>query len=185
MYRAVALAALRADVSLGDEVALRAFMPTVTLEMPPGRVLLNGQDVSGAIRTQEVSAAASRVALSPAVRARLVELQRAIVAGRNIVCEGRDQGTVVFPDATCKFFLTAGADERARRRQRELAERGEEHDLPALAEAIRHRDRQDATRAVGPMRPAADAIVIDSTGLTPDEVVGRMETEVRCRRPRS
>jgi CMP/dCMP kinase len=185
MYRAVALAALRAHVPLRDEDALIAFVRTVNLEVPPGKVLLNGRDVSAEIRTQEVSAAASLVAISPAVREGLMDLQRAIAAGRDIVCEGRDQGTVVFPDATCKFFLTADAEERARRRHRELAARGESLDLEPLVESIRRRDRQDSTRAVGPMRVAADAVVIDSTGLSIEQVVSRMETEVRCRRSHS
>jgi CMP/dCMP kinase len=185
MYRAVALAALRAHVPLRDEDALSAFVRTVNLEMPPGKVLLNGRDVSGEIRTQEVSAAASLVAISPAVRERMMGLQRAIAAGRDIVCEGRDQGTVVFPDAACKFFLTADAEERARRRHRELAARGESLDLEPLVESIRRRDRQDSTRAVGPMRVAPDAVVIDSTGLGIEQVVSRMETEVRCRRSHS
>jgi cytidylate kinase len=110
-------------------------------------------------------------------------LQRTIAAGHNMVCEGRDQGTVVFPDAFCKFFLTANAEERARRRQHELDRRGERTDLDAMVEAIRRRDQQDATRQVGPMKPAHDAILIDSTGLSVEDVVQRMETEVRRRWP--
>jgi cytidylate kinase len=181
MYRAVALAALRAGVPLRDETALRSFVQAVALEMPPGKVLLNGNDVSADLRTQEVSAASSLVATSPAVRERLVYLQRASAEGRSLVCEGRDQGTVVFPDATCKFFLTADAEERARRRQRELTARGETVNLDELIETIRRRDRQDATRAAGPMREAGDAVVIDSTGLSTEQVVARMETEVQWR----
>jgi cytidylate kinase len=181
MYRAVALAALRANISLRDEEALRAFVQGLTLEMPAGKVILNGMDVTAEIRTQAVSEASSLAAISPAVRQRLVDLQRVIAEGRNIVCEGRDQGTVVFPEATCKFFLTANAEERARRRQRELAARSEPPDLVALVEAMHRRDQQDATRPVGPMRAAADAIVIDSTGLSVEQVVHRMEAEVRSR----
>jgi CMP/dCMP kinase len=181
MYRAVALAAIRAKVSLQDEDALRGFVGGVTLEMPPENVLLNGMDVSAEIRTQAVSDAASLVATSPAVRERLVHLQRVIAEGRDIVCEGRDQGTVVFPQATCKFFLTADAEERARRRQQELAGRGEARDLSTLAEMMRRRDNQDATRPVGPMKVPPDAILIDSTGLSVEQVVQRMEAEVRSR----
>jgi cytidylate kinase len=183
MYRAVALAAIRANVSLRDETALASFVHAVSLEMPAGKVMLNGADVSGEIRTQAVTDASSLVAMSAAVRGRLVDLQRATAAGRDIVCEGRDQGTVVFPDATCKFFLTADAEERARRRQRELAARGESIDLDTLVETIRRRDRQDATRTVGPMRAASDAIAIDSTGLSTEQVMQRMEKEFQCRRP--
>jgi cytidylate kinase len=181
MYRAVALAALRAGVSLEDEDGLSALVQGLTLEMPPGRVVLNGADVSAAIRTQEVSDASSLVARSPTVRRRLVHLQRVIAGGRNMVCEGRDQGTVVFPDATCKFFLTADAEVRARRRRRELVARGEAPDLPALVEAIRRRDQQDATRPVGPMQVPADAILLNSTSLSAEQVVQRMEAEVRSR----
>jgi cytidylate kinase len=181
MYRAVALAGLRAGISLRDENALGTLARSLTLEMPPGKVLLDNQDVSTALRTPEVDAGSSLVATVPAVRERLVMLQRAIAVGRNIVCEGRDQGTVVFPDATCKFFLTANSVERARRRQRERAARGDAADLAALLETIRRRDEQDAGRAVGPLKAAADAVVIDSTECTMEQVVERMESEVRCR----
>src|SRR5690242_14186999 len=105
MYRAVTLAALRAGCDLGDEEALARGVAGVTLEMPPGRVLLNGEDVTERIRTPEVTAGTGKVASSPAVRRRLGELQRAVAAGRDVVTEGRDQGTIVFPDAARKFFL--------------------------------------------------------------------------------
>ncbi len=179
MYRAVALAGLRAGVDLADEAALAALLASLNLEMPPRRVLLNGEDVGDLIRTPEVSAGASAVAKSPAVRHHLVALQRRIAAGRNMVCEGRDQGTVVFPDAACKFFLVADPRERARRRQKELADRGEAVDLEAVLEAQEARDRQDAGRDLAPMTPAADAHVIDSTHRSLDEVVALMEQEVR------
>jgi cytidylate kinase len=181
MYRAVALAALRAQIALRDEEALGAFVGGLALDMSPGKVVLNGTDVSAEIRTQAVSEASSLAATSPAVRQRMVELQRLMAVGRDIVCEGRDQGTVVFPEASCKFFLTADAEERARRRQRELAARGETPDLAALVQMIRSRDMQDATRLVAPMRAASDAIVIDCTSLTIEQVVQRMEAEVRLR----
>ena len=122
-----------------------------------------------------------RVAANPLVRRYLVEQQRVIAAHRDIVCEGRDQGTVVFPQATCKFFLTADAEERARRRQQELAGGGEARDLSNLVDTMRRRDNQDATRPVGPMKMPADAILIDSTGLSVEQVVQRMESEVRSR----
>lgn len=182
MYRAVALSALRAGIELRDEPALARFVRGVSLEMPAGLVLLDGADVSVAIRSQAVSDAASLVATSPAVREHLVHLQRIIAADRNIVCEGRDQGTVVFPDATCKFFLIADAEERARRRHRDLAVRGEAIDPATLMETLRRRDRQDATRPVGPMKAADDAIEIDSTGLSSEQVVERMEAVVLSRR---
>jgi cytidylate kinase len=183
MYRAVALAALRAGVGLDDEAALARLVEGLRLELAPGRVTLNGEDVTGQIRTPEVTAATSPVADSPAVRRRLAALQRAAAAGRDMVCEGRDQGTVVFPDAACKFFLVADPAERARRRQREMESRGQRFDLPAVLAAQEERDRRDAARDIAPMRPADDAVVLDTTGLTPAEVADRMEAEVRRRRP--
>ena len=183
MYRAVALAALRAAVPLDDEEALGRLAERARLELTPGHVFLDGEDVTGLIRTAEVTAATSPVADRRAVRRRLAALQRAAAAGRDMVCEGRDQGTVVFPDAACKFFLVADPAERARRRQNEMASRGEAADLDVLLAAQAERDRRDAARDLAPMRPAADAVLLDTTGLTPDEVVRRMEAEVRRRRP--
>jgi cytidylate kinase len=181
MYRAVALAALEAGLDLRDQEALAALLAGLRLELPPGRVLLNGSDVTGRIRTADVTAATGPVADSPVVRRRLAEMQRAIAQGRNVVCEGRDQGTVVFPDAACKFFLVADPVERAKRRQREMAARGEAVELAALLEAQAARDRRDAARDIAPMRPADDAVVLDSTALSPEQVVERMEAEVRRR----
>jgi cytidylate kinase len=182
MYRAVALAALRAHLDLTDDSALEKLVAGLCLEVRAGRVLLQGEDVTSAIRTAEVTAATGAVADSPVVRRRLGELQRTLAAGRDVVCEGRDQGTVVFPDAACKFFLIADPLERARRRQKEMAGRGEEMNLGALLAAQEARDRRDAARDLAPMRPAADAVVLDSTKLNLEEVVRRMEEEVRRRR---
>jgi cytidylate kinase len=182
MYRAVTLAALRAGIRLDDPSALADLLRSLDLQLPPGRVLLNGEDVSIAIRTAEVSEQASRVAVIPAVRQRLAELQRAIAAGRDMVCEGRDQGTVVFPDAACKFFLVADPAERARRRQKELAARGVAIHWEEVLRDQEVRDQRDAARDVAPMTPAPDAVILDSTHLTLDEVVDRMEQEVRRRR---
>jgi cytidylate kinase len=184
-YRAVALAVRRAGLPASlEQPALTALLDRLLLEMPPGgKVVLNGEDVTALIRTPDVTAASSEVAVLPAVRQRLSEWQRAIARGRDMVCEGRDQGTVVFPDAGCKFFLTASPEERARRRHREMEARGEHVDLPALRAALEVRDRRDAGRDLAPLRPADDAVVLDSTGLTLDAVVGRMEEEVRRRLP--
>ncbi len=182
MYRAVTLAALRAGCDLGDEASLSRLLVTLSLEMSPGRVLLNGEDVTALIRTAEVTAGTGKVASSPAVRRRLGELQRATASGRNLVCEGRDQGTIVFPDAACKFFLVADPVERARRRHREMLARGETVALAEILAAQEARDARDTARDIAPMRPAADAILLDSTALTPAQVVDRMEQEVRkCR----
>lgn len=185
MYRAVALAALRAGISLRDEAALGALSRALRLELTDGRVVLDGEDVTRAIRTAEVTAATGPVADSPAVRHRLAALQREAAAGRDMVCEGRDQGTIVFADAGCKFFLIADPAERARRRLKEMTARGEGMELEAVLRAQDERDRRDAARDIAPMKPAPDAIVLDSTGLTPADVVDRMEAEVRrrCSRP--
>jgi cytidylate kinase len=179
MYRAVTLAGLRAGIDLRDQEALARLLDGLRLELPPGRVVLNGEDVTEAIRTPEVTQHSGPVADSPVVRRQLGELQRSLARGRNIVCEGRDQGTVVFPDAECKFFLTADPRERARRRQRELAACGQAVDFEELLRAQEQRDRRDAARELAPMVPAPDALQLDSTALTLEQVVERMEEEVR------
>src|SRR6516162_5994360 len=152
MYRAVTLAALGAGIDVRDQAAVSALLPNLRIAMPPGRVILGGDDVTSAIRTADITAASGPVADNPAVRRHLVESQRAIAAGRNLVSEGRDQGTVVFPEAACKFFLIAEAVERARRRQREMAARCESLDLQAILQAQEARDRRDAARDLAPMK---------------------------------
>jgi cytidylate kinase len=181
MYRAVTLGAVRARLDLSDQEALARLLASLSMEMPPGKVLLNGEDVVGLIRTPEITAASGPIASSPVVRRQLVAWQRAIAQGRNFVCEGRDQGTIVFPDALCKFFLQAEPDERARRRHRELLQRGETASLEEVRRAQEQRDQRDTARDIAPMVPAADAIVLDSTRLTIEEVVNTMEREVRRR----
>jgi CMP/dCMP kinase len=181
MYRAVTLAALRARIDLTDDNAYEGLLADMRLELPAGRVLLNGEDVTSAIRKLEVTAASGAVADRAPVRRRLVELQRQIAAGRDMICEGRDQGTVVFPRAACKFFLVADSEERARRRQREMAARGEMVPWEELLRAQELRDRRDAARDIAPMIPAPDAIRLDSTHLSLEEMVARMEAEVRRR----
>jgi cytidylate kinase len=183
MYRAVAYAALREGIALNDEPGLAVLVERLHIEMPREGVVLDGCDVSREVRTARVTAATGAVADSPAVRRRLAALQRAVAAGRDMVCEGRDQGTIVFPDADCKFFLHADPRERARRRQGEMARRGEQVDLEAVLAAQEIRDARDAARDLAPMRPSPDAVVLDSTGLTADEVVALMEAEFRRRRP--
>lgn len=181
MFRAVAVAAGRRGVALDDSAGLAALLGEMRLEMPAGRVVLDGEDISGLIRTPEVSQGASKVAASAVVRPFLAELQRHIARGRDIVCEGRDQGTVVFPDAGCKFFLTADAEVRLRRRAEELEAKGQRVDLGELRRAQAERDARDAGRALAPLRPADDAVRIDTTGLALGEVVARLEAEVRRR----
>jgi cytidylate kinase len=183
MYRAVTWAVLQAGVDPRDPEAMTPLMADLKLEMPAGKVVLNGQDVTGLLRTAAVTAASGAIADSPVVRRRLSELQQAIAAGRDMVCEGRDQGTVVFPDAACKFFLVADAKERARRRQAEMQARGEIVSAAEVLRAQEERDRRDQARDLAPMVPAADAIVLDSTNLSADEVVTRLEQIVRRCRP--
>jgi cytidylate kinase len=185
MYRAVTLAALRAGIDPRDQEALARLLAGMRLELPPGRVLLNEENITELIRTAAVTAISGTIADSAVVRRQLVQWQRDLAAGRDMVCEGRDQGTVVFPDAACKFFMVADPLERARRRQREMAARGEDLDLPAVLQSQEERDRRDAARDLAPMVPAPDAIILDTTHLSMDEVVDHMEREVRrCRSPR-
>ncbi len=181
MYRAVTLAGLRAGIDLHDQEALGRLVAGMCLDLTGGRVILNGEDVTSQIRAKEVTTATIPVADSPIVRQRLGEMQRTLAAGRNMVCEGRDQGTLVFPDAVCKFFLVADPTERARRRQRDMMARGETVPWEELLAAQEVRDERDAARAIAPMVPAPDAIRLDSTGLSLEEVVARMEQEVRRR----
>ena len=173
MFRAVGLALRDADADVD------AVLAGLHLEMPPGRVLLDGRDVTADIRTPAAAQAASRVAVVPAVRRFLAAEQRRIAVGRDIVCEGRDQGTAVFPDAACKFYLTADPRARAERRHRELRAKGEAVELSDVLAQQAERDARDANRADAPMKPAADAVLVDTTGLTADAVVARLEEVVR------
>jgi CMP/dCMP kinase len=179
MYRAVALAVARRGIPWDDHAAVAAALPDIHIDMQPGRVLVNGEDVTTAIRAPEVSDGASKVGEIAAVREFLIPQQRRIAAGRDIVCEGRDQGTVVFPDAPVKFFITADVRVRADRRYRELVARGVDTTAEQVLEELKKRDRRDSERAVGALKQPPDAIVIDSTNLTPGEVLNRLEEEIR------
>ncbi|MBL8816241.1 MAG: (d)CMP kinase [Planctomyces sp.] len=174
MYRAVTLAVLRANVAPDHEVSVARIASSVELEFRDHCLLMNGEDVSQAIRSPEVSAVSSVVASQPAVRNRLVELQKAIGQQGSLVTEGRDQGSVVFPNAEFKFFLTADLDARAHRRQAELLSRGGDVPLEQVREEIRDRDYRDETRAVAPLKPAADAVLIDTSPMTIPQVVEEM-----------
>ncbi|MFO0863324.1 MAG: (d)CMP kinase [Gemmataceae bacterium] len=175
MYRAVTLAALRESGSLDDETFLVGLLQGMQLDLPAGRVLLNSEDVTGLIRTPQITALSGKIADSRAVRAQLVRWQREIASGRDMVCEGRDQGTVVFPNADAKFFLEASDEERAQRRHREMLAKGETVAYQDILDAQRRRDARDASRDIAPMRPAADAIRIDSTAMSLENVVRMME----------
>ncbi len=180
MYRAVALAALRRRIDLNDEPAIGALAEELTITLPPGSVRLDGEDVTHAIRDPDVTRATGPVADHPRVRKCLVRWQRLFAEDHDTVTEGRDQGTIVFPGAFRKFFLTASIEERARRRQAEMnAARGQDVPLEVILTEIRERDARDAARAIAPLRPANDALTIDTTGLGLDAVAGRVLAEVR------
>lgn len=179
MYRAVALAALRRSVPWNDAARLAELAAEVNIELTDGRVLLDGQDVSDAIRTTAVTSTIHHVADNLAVRRRLVELQRRVAEGSNIVTEGRDQGTVVFPDAACKIFLTASPEERARRRAADLQQRGEDVSLAEVLAEQTQRDFRDTSREYGRLVPAPDAVEVLTDGLSPEQVVARLEQIVR------
>ncbi len=184
MYRAVALAAIRSGVDLGSDAALVALVETLAVDLPPGKVLLNGEDVSATIRSVEVTRSTRYTADSPGVRHRLVAWQRRFADSEGeVVTEGRDQGTIVFPDAFRKFFLTASDDERARRRHAEFVARGEPIDYETVLSDLKARDAEDAARAIAPMRPADDALIVDTTGIDLDDVVARIESEILREQP--
>lgn len=182
LYRAVALAATRRGLDGASPEALGALVRGLDLRLTEDHVFLEGEDVSQAIRTPEVSLAASRVAAVPEVRAGLLELQRRLGRATDSVMDGRDIGTVVFPDADVKIFLTASAAERARRRHAELAERGTPAAYDDVLREIEQRDHQDMNRDVAPLRQAEDAVIVDATDLTIDGAVAACEAVVRQRR---
>ncbi|PYQ54845.1 MAG: (d)CMP kinase [Acidobacteria bacterium] len=185
MYRALALAAMRAGVPLDDEAALAALAARVPIELRPGgAVILDGEDVTTAIRTQEVGSAASRVSVHPAVRRHMVARQREMGRAGGVVMDGRDIGTAVFPDADVKFYVDAHPRQRALRRHEELAQRGMAADLDTIEREIRDRDHADSTRAESPLTRAADAIHLDTTELGLPEVVRRMMAAVETARER-
>ena len=170
MYRAVALWALRQKVDFTDMHRLEQLAIASQIELAPGRIRLNGEDVSEAIRTPEVSDGASKVAVIPGVRRAMVAKQREIGERSSVVMEGRDIGTVVFPNAQVKVFLDANPSERVRRRMADLRAQGREVTTEELSAQIKERDKRDSTRADAPLAQAPDAVYLDSTPLTIDEV---------------
>ena len=183
MYRAVGVLAAERGIDPDDAAALGRLVAGLDFELARDgeRLLVGGRDLSAAIRLPDAGELASRISTHPAVRQRLVALQRALGAGGGVVMEGRDIGTVVFPDAPVKLYLTADPTARAARRAAELRARAERVDEAALARELAERDRRDAGRAHSPLRPAADAVVLDTTALTLEEVVEAMERVVRER----
>lgn len=181
MYRAVTWAALRRHVDWTRPELLPPLARELRLELRDGQVWVDGEDVSREIRTSEVTQQVHYVANHPGVRECLVELQRALSHGGHLVTEGRDQGTVAFPQAECKIFLTASPAERARRRWAELQARNEQVSFEEVLAQQTRRDTRDAAREVGPLTPAADAVEVLTDGLTCEQVVQRLESLVRER----
>ncbi len=180
MYRVVTLAAARAN-SLEDPQQVAALARTVTMRLDGKSVYLGDEDVSAAIRTPEITSAIHYAADNPDVRHEMVRLQRELAGTDDVVTEGRDQGTAVFPDAVCKIFLTATPGERARRRREELLARGEEIPLKELIKAQQTRDHRDSSRDVGPLVMADDAIEVITDDMTLDQVIETLEQLVRLR----
>lgn len=186
MYRAATLAVLRAGVPLDDPDAIGRVVAGVAIELVPAdetrsRTLLDGADVSAAIRDDAVTNSASAVSAVPAVRTKLVALQRSHAGHGPIVVEGRDIGTVVFPDAGIKIYLTATPEARAQRRHRQNVSAGRDSDYDAVLASVNRRDHLDSTRAVSPLRPAGDAVIVDTSDMTREQVLDRLEALVRTK----
>jgi cytidylate kinase len=176
MYRAVALAAKREKIHLNDGKALEELCNSLDLrfiaDQVPPRLFLNGEDISAAIRSPEMDMASSEVSAVSEVRKAMTGLQRKMAKGMTLVAEGRDMGTVVFPEAKHKFYLTASLEIRTERRHKERLERGETVHRAFVESQLKKRDHQDETRSIAPLRPAEDAEIIDTTEMTPEQVIG-------------
>ena len=185
MFRTVALLVLRLGIDPSDDDALGALCSRLSIEFDTSggmsRVMANGEDVTGSIRTPEISLLTSKIAAMPSVRRYLLLLQQRMGARGGVVLEGRDIGTVVFPEAQVKFYLTASAEERGRRRYEELKGKGEDVSLEQTIAEVRQRDLQDQNREIAPLRRADDAMEIDTTDLTPEAVIEKMERLVCAR----
>jgi cytidylate kinase len=187
LYRLLAFAARNHGVDLSNEASLKLLAAHLDVQFiaaaegQPQKIILEGDDVSRAIRNEDVAAGASQVAALPTVREALLQRQRAFQEAPGLVADGRDMGTVVFPDSPLKIFLTASAEERARRRYLQLKAKGDDVSLSSLLDEIRARDERDTQRAVAPLKPAADAIQLDSTELSIDQVLERIMSEIALR----
>ncbi len=171
LYRLTALAAMKAGMELDAESELTSLAGRLPARFESGRIWLNGEDVTEAIRSESVGEGASRVAVLAQVREALLGRQRAYRRSPGLVADGRDMGSVVFPDAQTKVFLTAGAEARAERRYKQLIEKGFSANLPALVQEMRARDERDTARPVAPLRPAPGALLLDTTGMSIDDAV--------------
>ena len=183
LYRLVGLAAARAGIGDDQFDELARIARTMDASFPGGRILLDGDDVSLEIRSEKAGNAASRVAAVPQVRSALLDWQRAYARQPGLVADGRDMGTVVFPDAQVKIFLTASAEERAQRRYNQLKEKGLDANLSDLVAEIRERDERDQNRSVAPLVAASDALLVESTALSIDEVLEKVLEKARAAFP--
>jgi len=183
LYRLVGLLVDRAGIDFSNESQIAEMAKQMKVEFAGGKVLLAGEDVSLAIRSEAAGNSASKVAALPTVRQALLEWQREQARAPGLVADGRDMGTVVFPDAPVKIFLDASAEERAKRRHKQLMEKGLAANLATLTAEIRERDERDRNRAVSPLRPAEDALVIDSTVLSIDAVLDKLLEQARMAYP--
>ncbi len=187
LYRLLAFAARNHGVDLTNEEALKVLAEHLDVQFGAARdghgmiIILEGEEVTESIRNEQVGAGASQVAALPVVRTALLQRQKAFREAPGLVADGRDMGTVVFPDAPLKIFLTASVEERARRRYLQLKARGDDVNLASLLEEIRERDERDTQRAVAPLKPADDAVQLDSTTLSIDEVLQKILSEVADR----
>ena len=179
MYRAIALAVLNAETDENDPKAVAGIAQAARIVFDGDRLILNDDDVTSEIRAPAVTAVSSIIASIPLVRARLVALQREIGRNGSMVTEGRDQGTVVFPDAEHKFFVTANAEARARRRQRELAHAGVSQPIHIVMDELRQRDERDENRAHAPMKPAKNALIVDTSDLSIIQVVDMLVRRIQ------
>lgn len=183
MYRAIGCFALGKGVSTKDAEAVNSLLPEIKLEVRyeegEQKIYLNGENVSSAIRRPEMSMAASNVSAIPEVRAFLLEQQRSFAKTQSVVMDGRDIGTVVLPDATVKFFLTASVEERTKRRLLEYEEKGQKVQFEELLEEMIRRDKQDSERAAAPLKQADDAVLVDNTDLTKEETLEKMLCVIR------
>lgn len=186
IYRTVGLQAFRKGISPTDRTAVVALLPGIQIQISYGedglqRMFLNGEDVTEEIRKNEISRYASGVSAIPEVRAYLLEFQREFAKAHNVIMDGRDIGTVVLPHADVKIFLTASVEDRARRRHLELLERGEDADYQQVLREMEERDRNDTNRAAAPLKQAADAVVVDTTGNLLEESLDALRTVIKER----
>jgi cytidylate kinase len=184
LYRLVTLAALGASTDLGDEAALTRIAEKMAIDFRDGRTWLDGRDVTESLRSEAVSAATSRVAAHPAVRGALLTRQRGFRASPGLVADGRDMGSVVFPDAPLKVYLTADVAARAERRYKQLMEKGMYAKMGDVVEELRRRDERDSSRPVAPLKHYPDALFLDTTGLTAEQAVAQILGWWRERAPR-